>query len=313
MRSTGVARVFSASSESLSDSAAECVPPCILRWTPDFISSTKGANRFDAFMSETHALSPRSGPALRRICSQFAGDAGKLMNMTAFRYRCAILAGLLPALAAVSSASGEPPTATGLPSSAALAPAAATPPAPAGTDALDSLVKDSPFMPAASGGAAAGQTGPLELRGVIVERGSYAFSLYDLNSKESYWVGLNETGFPVVVRSYDAASDTVTVEQQGRTLSLTLAAARTMPANPAMAAQPAPGTPGAPGGPVPQPTATPGNGPTPSFNVSVQSSVTPDEAQRLQRIADEIRRRRAVGKAAPTPSAPSAPSTPPKS
>jgi hypothetical protein len=223
------------------------------------------------------------------------------MTMTAFRYRCAIIAGLLPVLVAVSSAADAP----------AAAPQTPATPAPAATDPLESLVKDSPFLPVAASGAAAGQSGPLELRGVIMERGSYSFSLYDLNSKESFWVGLNETGFPVVVRSYDASSDTVTVEQQGRVLSLTLAAARTMAANPAMAPQPAPG---ASGGPMPQQTTgTPGNGPTQQFAVGpVPSSVTPDEAQRLQRIADEIRRRRAVGKVAPIPSGSPVQSTPPK-
>jgi hypothetical protein len=298
-------------------------PGPILRWTPDFISSTKGLNRFVAFMSENQTLFPRNGRPIRRICSQFAAGAGKLMTMTAFRCRCAIFAGLLPALAAVSPASAAPPAASAVPpAAAAAAPTAPAPagtapatagttPAPAGTDALESLVKDSPFLPVASGGAAPGQNGPLELRGVIMERGSYAFSLYDLNSKESYWVGLNETGFPFMVRSYDAISDTVTVEQQGRVLSLTLAAARTMAANPVMASQPTPGAPGPSGGP--QPTGASGTGPTQFAVGAVPSSVTPDEAQRLQRIADEIRRRRAVGKALPTPAAPPAPSTPPKS
>jgi hypothetical protein len=252
-------------------------------------------------MSENHALFPRNGFPIPRICSQFVTAAGKLMTMTAFRYRYAIVAALLPALGAVSSASAAP------------APAVVTPasPAPAATDPLESLVKDSPFLPAASGGAVAGQNGPLELRGVIMERGSYSFSVYDLNSKESYWVGLNETGFPFMVRSYDASNDTVSVEQQGRVLSLTLAAARTMAASPAMASQPTPGAPGVSGGPMPQPTAASGNGPNQQFG-PVPSSVTPDEAQRLQRIADEIRRRRAVGKATPNASGPPIPSTPPK-
>ena len=222
------------------------------------------------------------------------------MTMTAFRCRYAIIAGLLPALVAVSSASAAPAAAVATPAV----------PAPAATDPLESLVKDSPFLPVSAGGAAAGQNGPLELRGVIVERGSYSFSLYDLSSKESYWVGLNETGFPFVVRSYDPISDTVTVEQQGRVLSLTLAAARTMPASPAMASQPGPN---GQGPTATQPPGTPTNGATQFAVGVVPSSVTPDEAQRLQRIAEEIRRRRAVGKAMPTPTGTPAPSTPPKS
>jgi hypothetical protein len=149
-----------------------------------------------------------------------------------------------------------------------------------------------------------------------MDRGEYYFSLYDLNSKESFWVGLNEKGFPVLVRSYDRNTETVTVEQQGRTLSLTLATARTMAATPAAQLQAA-----GPGGPAGSPVGTPASGgPTvqpsngqPQFG-PVPSTVTPDEAQRLQRIADEIRRRRAVGKATPTAgSGPSpVPSTQPK-
>src|SRR5688572_22301143 len=251
------------------------------------------------------------------------------MAMTAFRYRFAIVAGLLPAVAAVSApptptpstGPGPTPVATG---QAATVPAAAAPgasapatAAPATNDPLESLVKDSPFLPAAAGAAASGQTGPLELRSVIMDRGEYYFSLYDLNSKESFWVGLNETGFPALVRSYDRNTDTVTVEQQGRTMSLTLATARTMAAT-AMAPQPQPGGPGAPaiangGTPSGGPTVQPSNG-QPQFG-PVPSSVTPDEAQRLQRIADEIRRRRAVGKATPSagPTPSPAPSNPPKS
>lgn len=238
------------------------------------------------------------------------------MAMTVFRHRFVLLAGLLPALVATHALAAPPvPTPTGTTSGPV--PAATSKPAAASTseaDVLDSLVKDSPFLPAAASAAAAGQNGPLELRSIIMDRGTYYFSLYDLNSKESFWVGLNETGFPALVRSYDRDTETVTVEQQGRSMSLTLAAARTLAANPAMAAQPQPGAPvataGAPssGGPTVQPSNGPQFGPVPS-------SVTPDEAQRLQRIADEIRRRRAAGKAAPSPVNAPSPSqnTPPKS
>jgi len=207
--------------------------------------------------------------------------------MTAFRYRSVLLAGLLPALAAVSAVAAPAPGAT---------PTPASPPA---TDPLETLMKDSPFMPQASGSSTAGQNGPLEFRGVIMERGSYSFSLFDQGAKQSYWVGLNEPGLPFVVRSYDRTSDTVTVEQRGRTLALTLAAARTIPVNPAMAPQPAPGAPaGQPG----QPPGTAAGGQVQPLPGSISpNGITPDEAQRLQRIADEIRRRRAVGKAAPTP------------
>jgi hypothetical protein len=218
--------------------------------------------------------------------------------MTVSAPRTLLLAGLLP-LATAGSFAAAAPT------------AAPTPVASASTDLLESLIKDSPFLPQAAAGPGAGQTGPLELRGVVMERGSYVFSLFDLNSKESYWLGLNEPGFPVIARSYDRVSDTLTVEQQGRTLTLTLAAARTLPANTGGVQQlpgmppPLPTNQGAPGGN--QPGSAPGGQAQPVAGIPA-TGITPDEAQRLQRIADEIRRRRAVGKA---PNAPAVPTNSP--
>lgn len=214
--------------------------------------------------------------------------------MTVSAYRSVLLAGMLPVAAVVSLAA---PAAT---------PAAQNPVAPASVDPLETLVKDSPFLPQASGGTAAGQNGPLELRSVVMERGAYVFSLFDLSSKQSYWTGLNESGLPFVARNYDRTSETLTVDQGGRTLMLTLAAARTLPANPGVAMQqpgnpaspPLPGPPG-PGGQPPQGPAV-ANGQGQPNGIS-PTGITPDEAQRLQRIADEIRRRRAVGKAPTAP------------
>jgi len=224
--------------------------------------------------------------------------------MTAVSYRAILLAGLLPAATVVSLVAAPASTPASTPTPAAVP----VPVAVTNGDPLETLVKDSPFLPQASaGGPAAGQNGPLELRGVSMERGSYVFSLFDLSSKESYWVGLNEAGYPFTARSYDRTSDTLTVEQQGRTLMLTLATARTMASNPAAMNQPAPGTPGAPtapGLPGQSPGVGPNGQPQPVAGVS-PTGITPDEAQRLQRIADEIRRRRAIGKApVTTPAAP---------
>jgi hypothetical protein len=226
------------------------------------------------------------------------------MAMTVSAYRSVLLAGILPVVTAASIAAPAPTT----------PPTVATPgpAAPASADPLENLVKDSPFLPhAAAGGLGAGQSGPLELRGVVMERGAYVFSLFDLNSKESYWVGLNEPGFPVVARSYDRANDTLTVEQQGRTLTLTLAAARTLPANAAAGMPQPPGVPPlptTPGGPAGNQPVPPPNGQAQPIAGIPATGITPDEAQRLQRIADEIRRRRAVGKA---PIAPTNPPTKP--
>jgi hypothetical protein len=172
--------------------------------------------------------------------------------------------------------------------------------APASSDPLEGLLKDSPFLPAAGGArAGAGDAGPLELRSVVFEDGAYVFSIYDQGSRESSWVKLGEGGHSFVARSFDRERDTLTVEQQGRSLVLTLQPARMSNQQVANAApsplpnaaeangqspaqQNASGT--AAGGP---PVATPGQNPPaapPGMNAA--------EAQRLQNMADEIRRRR---------------------
>lgn len=206
-------------------------------------------------------------------------------EMTAFRQRSLLLAGLL--------------------SLALSFPALAAPAANPATDPLNALMTDSPFLPAGGSGGPTAQAGALELRSVVAERGNFVFSLYDAGTKESFWSRLNEPGLPFVVRSYDRSNDTITVEQQGRTLSLTLAAARTVPvlAAPtqppaAVAGVPLNQNPGAPGAPA---AANPGENP-PRNNLAILPA---EEAQRLQRIADEIRRRRNVGRPAPaTPTKP---------
>lgn len=194
----------------------------------------------------------------------------------------------LPAIAANAPAAKSAPAAN-------IAPA----PAPASTaaDPLDALVKDSPFLPVAGarGGAVTGDTGPLELRGVVVENGTYSFSVYDQGTKESSWVRIDEQGYPFTAKSYDRANDTLVVDQGGRSLTLALQTARTGTADMA----------------PPQPTALPlvpnaanrpanvnGGGPLPgpaNVQPGAANAMNPDEAQRLQRLADEIRRRRNVG------------------
>ena len=110
----------------------------------------------------------------------------KLSRMSLPARRFLFAAGLLPVVAAVQAFAA---------------------PAPATPDPLDTLMADSPFKPAGSTKAVAGQNGPLELRSVVFERGAYLFSLYDQTAKESFWVGVNEPGFPFLVRSFDRASD----------------------------------------------------------------------------------------------------------
>jgi hypothetical protein len=172
---------------------------------------------------------------------------------------------------------------------------AAQTPAPA--DALEALLRDSPFLPAAGARAApAGDTGPLEFRSVVFEDGAFAFSIYDQGSRQSNWVKLGENGHSFTARSFDRERDALTVEHQGRTQVLTLQPARMssqqtggaspmpLPTQAEAAGQPGPQNPNA------QP---PGIAPTggPAQTISPPGT-NAQEAQRLQNMADEIRRRR---------------------
>lgn len=113
---------------------------------------------------------------------------------------------------------------------------------------------------------------------MLVAGGETYFNLADTSAKRSAWVKLNESGRDFVVRNYQVVNrvDTVTVEYQGRSLSLSLVAAKTGKAAPVSMV--APGPVPVPG--QPQPTAV--LNPTPA-----------DESRRLEEFRAEIARRRA--------------------
>lgn len=154
---------------------------------------------------------------------------------------------------------------------------AQTPAAPS----LQNLVQNTPFGTAVVAGPAGAAAGPLEFRGTFVDRGERFFSILDTASRRAEWVGLRESGHAYAVKAYDPETETVTLDYQGRSLSLKLRTARVtaMALPPPQAAGPQPGVAIATGlqaGPavVPAPSAT--------------------EAQRLAQVAEEIRRRRAL-------------------
>jgi hypothetical protein len=163
----------------------------------------------------------------------------------------------------------------------AVAAFAAEPAAPAATEpakpALDSLVKNSPFGSAASPVIAGAESGQLEFRGVIVDKGETFFSLFEPSTRQSQWVGLNESGAPYTVQGYDSATQTVKVLYRNQTLSLTLKRAQVV-------VQAAP----------PPTTFPPNTPPAPGGAPAVAAASSPDEAARLAQVAEEIRRRRAL-------------------
>lgn len=142
----------------------------------------------------------------------------------------------------------------------------------------------SPFMPEGGGSATAAPTenAPLELRGIVSTKGGYLFGLYDPTKRQSLWVRQNEPGAEFTVRSHDVSSDTVTVDYQGRTLTLALKSAKVESL-----------------GPVPNPSMA--NMPRPPMQNQPQMGMTPsaaDEARRLEGVAAEVRRRRMLRQAA---------------
>jgi hypothetical protein len=164
-------------------------------------------------------------------------------------------------------------------------------------DPLDGLAADSPFLPAAGGRrSAATATGPLELRSVVFMDGAYQFSIFDQGAGRAEWVRIGERGHPFVARSFNRERDELTVEHQGRTVVVTLQMAKMASGVPAQAQTQAP-LPG-PGDGGNRRPAQPQGQPGPGAPAAVDPAATPPgatnsaEAQRLQNLADEIRRRR---------------------
>jgi hypothetical protein len=91
-------------------------------------------------------------------------------------------------------------------------------------------------------------------------------------------VHLNERGNPFTVRTYDAAHDTVTVDYQGRTLTLALHTAKVASAPVTV--------------PTPQPAVVPPGPPQPVGGPVILHPTPADEKRRLEAIAAEVNRRR---------------------
>ncbi|MBW8781152.1 MAG: hypothetical protein JF599_04590 [Verrucomicrobia bacterium] len=139
---------------------------------------------------------------------------------------------------------------------------------------LDELVKDSPFLPkGADAIVAPTENAVVEFRGMITTKEGVLFGLYDRTKQTGSWVRQGDKSTDFVVNAYDAGNDTLSFEYQGQKFNLTLASSRINTAAPS--APPS----------VPSPTggtnvvATPGRG---------------DDQRKLESIAAEVRRRRAL-------------------
>lgn len=140
----------------------------------------------------------------------------------------------------------------------------------------EGLAGSSPFLPPAAAGAATAEVTPLELRGIMADHAGYRFSIFDPTRHTGTWARVNETGYDFVIRSYDASRDLVTLDYQGRVLTLVLRTAK-------VAAAPA------------APVAGPGGQPAAGPAQTVVLNPTPaDEVARFNRVKEEIARRRAL-------------------
>jgi hypothetical protein len=156
---------------------------------------------------------------------------------------------------------------------------------------LTGLINNSPFGTARSGAYGNGNGGsePFEFRSYLEESNHKFFSIYETATRRSNWVELNDPVNGFSVKSYDGDKQTITVDYQGKSMTLAIKRA---PAVAQVMQQP-----------MPQP------GPTPimptSGNPSIQPGTTGPTAidqQRIQQIQEEIRRRRALRNQSMVPS-----------
>ena len=159
----------------------------------------------------------------------------------------------------------------------------------AANSASAQLAAKSPFMPpqAAAAGPTAGA--PLEYRGYIETSEGTQYRLYDPAKKVGIWVKLNEKNpdFDVLAKQHDGGQKTLTIEHQGKTLTLAEREAKVVSA-------------GAVPAPMPVNLAAPVAAPAaanvaPAVTQSVVLNPTPaDEQRRLDAVAAEVARRRAL-------------------
>lgn len=155
--------------------------------------------------------------------------------------------------------------------------------APLGLRSEGKAARRSPFLPPANapgGSAAVTQGAPIELRGIMSTPEGMLFSIYDPAKKSAVWLGLNESGRNYVVRQHQLinGADQVTVEYGGSNLTLSLKAAKIL-SGPAVTFQPT----------------GPNSQQNPAVTQSVVLNPTPaDQAARLQAVAEEVQRRRAL-------------------
>lgn len=146
------------------------------------------------------------------------------------------------------------------------------------------LATKSPFLPAQGAAGSPTASAPLEFRGYMVTGGQMLFCIHNPARKASTWVKMNERNadFDVTVKGYDDEKLVLTVEHQGRSLHLAERVAKVVSSGAAAQA-------------VPPPPSSPPVNVAPAVTQSVVLNPTPaDEQRRLDAVAAEVARRRAL-------------------
>ena len=148
------------------------------------------------------------------------------------------------------------------------------------------LAANSPFLPPQAKGPAGPTAGaPLEYRGYIETPEGVQFRIYDPARKAGEWIKLNERNqtLDVTAKQHDSGHNTLTVEYQGRTLTLAERESKIVSSGNAAQAMPPP---------MPMPAVPPMPA---AVTQSVVVNPTPaQEQQRLEAVAAEVARRRAL-------------------
>ncbi len=147
---------------------------------------------------------------------------------------------------------------------------------------LDGLISESPFVlkQADNAPAAVTEGATVEFRGMFSTKEGVFFGFYDRAKNTGAWVRQDDKNSDFNVSSYDASGELVTVEYKGQRFTLPLSSSKIGAAAPS---------------PLPVVNATSNNG-TPMS--AVQPGARGDDQRRLESVAAEVRRRRALRQAA---------------
>jgi hypothetical protein len=147
------------------------------------------------------------------------------------------------------------------------------------------LAAKSPFMPAQAAASSAPTAGaPLEYRGYMETSEGVQFRIHDPAKKVGTWVKLNERNpdFDLTAKQHDNGQQTLVVEYQGKTLTLAERKAKVVSSGAAAQAMPPPIAP------------VQSNVPAAVTQAVVLNPTPADEQRRLDAVATEVARRRAL-------------------